>query len=71
VAVAARSDGEVWVVNHLSDSVSVVDVAADPPRVVRTLLIGDEPRDVIFAGPRDPRRSAGGRDRVYQTGASA
>jgi YVTN family beta-propeller protein len=53
VAVAARSDTEVWVVNHLSDSVSVVDVAADPPRVVRTLLVGDEPRDVVFAGPRD------------------
>ncbi|HSP97965.1 MAG TPA: hypothetical protein VL049_12055 [Candidatus Dormibacteraeota bacterium] len=52
VAVAARTDGEVWVVNHLSDSVSVVDVAADPPRVVRTLLVGDEPRDVVFAGPR-------------------
>ncbi len=53
VAVAARSDAEVWVVNHLSDSVSVVDVAADPPRVVRTLLVGDEPRDVAFAGPSD------------------
>ena len=26
VAVAARSDDEVWVVNHLSDSVSIVDV---------------------------------------------
>ena len=26
VAVAARSDTEVWVVNHLSDSVSIVDV---------------------------------------------
>ena len=53
VAVAARNDGEVWVVNHLSDSISVVDVAADPPRVVRTLLVGDEPRDIVFAGPRD------------------
>ena len=52
VAVAARTDGEVWVVNHLSDSVSVVDVAAQPPRVVRTLPVGDEPRDVVFAGPR-------------------
>jgi DNA-binding beta-propeller fold protein YncE len=50
VAVAARSSSEVWVVNHLSDSVSVVDVAADPPRVVRTLLVGDEPRDIVFAG---------------------
>src|SRR5262245_61663972 len=26
VAVAARSNTEVWVVNHLSDSVSIVDV---------------------------------------------
>ncbi|MGB3049801.1 MAG: hypothetical protein WBB42_02310 [Polyangiales bacterium] len=51
VAVAARNDDEVWVVNHLSDSVSVVDVTADPPRVVRTLLVGDEPRDIVFAGP--------------------
>src|SRR5262249_2925204 len=51
VAVAVRSPGEVWVVNHLSDSVSIVDVASDPPRVVRTLLVGDEPRDIVFAGP--------------------
>ena len=28
VAVAARTDSEVWVVNHLSDSVSIVDVDA-------------------------------------------
>jgi DNA-binding beta-propeller fold protein YncE/mono/diheme cytochrome c family protein len=51
IAVAARSDAEVWVVNHLSDSISIVDVGADPPRVVRTLLVGDEPRDLVFAGP--------------------
>ena len=51
VAVAARDDREVWVVNHLSDSVSVVDLAAMPPRVVRTLLVGDEPNDIVFAGP--------------------
>lgn len=51
VAVAARSDGEVWVVNHLSDSVSVVDVSASPARVVRTLFVGDEPNDIVFAGP--------------------
>ena len=60
VAVAARSDGEVWVVNHLSDSVSIVDVAATPPRVVRTLLICDEPRDIVFAG-------AGRRPRAFVT----
>ena len=51
VAVAARSDSEVWVVNQISDSVSVVDVAATPPRVTRTLLVGDEPSDVVFGGP--------------------
>ena len=51
VAVAVRNAGEVWVVNHLSDSISVVDVAAAPPRVTRTLLVGDEPRDIVFAGP--------------------
>jgi len=39
------------VVNHLSDSVSVVDVGATPPRVIRTLLVGDEPRDIVFGGP--------------------
>jgi DNA-binding beta-propeller fold protein YncE len=52
VAVAARTNDEVWVVNHLSDSISVVDVGATPARVVRTLLVGDEPRDVVFAGLR-------------------
>ena len=52
VAVSARSNSEVWVVNHLSDSVSVVSLAGTP-RVVRTLLVGDEPQDVVFAGPSD------------------
>ncbi len=51
VAVAARTNTEVWVVNHLSDSVSIVDLAVSPPRVTRTLLVGDEPRDIVFAGP--------------------
>lgn len=50
VAVAARSNTEVWVVNHLSDSVSIVDVSAAVPFVSRTLLVGDEPRDIVFAG---------------------
>jgi DNA-binding beta-propeller fold protein YncE len=51
VAVAARTDDEVWVVNHLSDSVSVVDVGdASHARVMRTLLVDDEPRDIVFAG---------------------
>jgi len=50
VAVAARSATEIWVVNHLSDSVSIVDVSG-LPRVVRTLHVGDEPSDIVFAGP--------------------
>lgn len=49
VAVAVRGKDEVWVVNHLSDSVSIVDVGAQP-HVRRTLLVGDEPRDIVFAG---------------------
>lgn len=50
VAVAVRSASEVWVVNHLSDSVSIVDISTpSAPRVSRTLLVGDEPRDIVFA----------------------
>jgi DNA-binding beta-propeller fold protein YncE len=55
VAVAARTNTEVWVVNHLSDSVSIVDIAATPARVTRTLLVGDEPRDIVFAGTTGDR----------------
>jgi len=51
VSVAAPSNTEVWVVNHLSDSISIVDVSGTEPRVVRTLLVGDEPRDLVFGGP--------------------
>jgi YVTN family beta-propeller protein len=54
-AVAARNDDEVWVVNFLSDSVSVVDVSGSVSRVVRTLLVGDEPSDIVFAGPGGDR----------------
>jgi DNA-binding beta-propeller fold protein YncE len=49
VAVAVRSANEVWVVNHLSDSVSIVSLDGTP-HVSRTLLVGDEPRDIVFAG---------------------
>jgi DNA-binding beta-propeller fold protein YncE len=49
VALAAPNDSELWVVNHLSDSVSIVDTSVTPPRVVRTLLVGDEPRDIVIA----------------------
>jgi len=52
VAIVARGENEAYVVNHLSDSVSVIDLR-DPtlPFVKETLLVGDEPRDVIIAGP--------------------
>jgi DNA-binding beta-propeller fold protein YncE len=57
VAVAARTDREVWVVNHLSDSVSIVELGHDATagHVRRTLLVGDEPRDIVFAGPERRR----------------
>jgi DNA-binding beta-propeller fold protein YncE len=62
VAVASRVNAggrtEAWVVNHLSDSVSIVEV--DPgdvtrSHVTRTLLVGDEPRDIVFAGSAGTR----------------
>ena len=60
VAVALRNANEAWVVNHLSDSVSIVNVSNPKrPRLVRTLLVGDEPRDIVFAGP--------GRNRAFIT----
>jgi DNA-binding beta-propeller fold protein YncE len=59
VALAVRSSSEVWVVNHLSDSVSIVDVTPGSAHVARTLWVGDEPRDIVFAGP--------GRSRAFIT----
>jgi YVTN family beta-propeller protein len=55
VAIALRGN-QAWVVNHLSDSVSVVDVS-DPtrPRVVHTLQVGDEPRGIVVAGQKQDR----------------
>ncbi len=49
VAVAVRTNGEAWVVNYLSDSVSIVDLSS-PAHVTRTLFTGDEPSDIVFAG---------------------
>ncbi|MEY2931121.1 MAG: hypothetical protein RL033_1870 [Pseudomonadota bacterium] len=53
VAVAVieetRSHAELWVVNHLSDSVSVVrlDLNEGSAEVIDTLQVGDEPRDIV------------------------
>ncbi|MGH7730415.1 MAG: beta-propeller fold lactonase family protein [Candidatus Eiseniibacteriota bacterium] len=48
VSVAALDNGTAWVVNLLSDDVSVVDLATMHVRT--TLRVGDEPQDVVFAG---------------------
>jgi DNA-binding beta-propeller fold protein YncE len=56
VAVAVAPNGDVWVINHVSDSVSIVDVTdTNHMRVIYTLLVGDEPRDIVFAGPNRKR----------------
>jgi YVTN family beta-propeller protein len=67
VTVRARTDTEAWVVNAISDSVSIVDLATMTVRA--TLLTGDEPADVVFAGvPQRAFVSVGGANRieVYQ-----
>ena len=48
VSVAALNDSTAWVVNHLSDDVSVVDLRS--MSVEATVSVGDEPTDVVFAG---------------------
>jgi YVTN family beta-propeller protein len=53
VSVRARGNAEAWVVNALSDTISVVDLAT--LRVTRTLDVGDDPGDVVFAG--NPQRA--------------
>jgi len=53
VSVRARSNTEAWVVNHISDSVSIVDLNAGV--VTHTLQTDDEPADVVFAG--NPERA--------------
>ncbi len=66
VSVRARNNNEVWVVNQLSDSISVVDLVTG--RVRATLATGDKPADVIFAGtPERAYVSVAGRNqlRIY------
>lgn len=48
VSVAYRSNSEIWVVNQLSDSISIVDIKKQVVRA--TLQTDDEPADVVFAG---------------------
>lgn len=58
VAVAARNNKEVWVVNHVSDSVSIVRLNDKKWGVENTLLVGDEPRDIVFAKSKDVSKKA-------------
>lgn len=46
-SVRARTNDELWVVNEVGDSVSIVSLSAEA--VVETLRVGDEPTDVVFA----------------------
>ncbi len=55
VAIALRNDNEAWVVNHLSDNVSIVKLNTDLPYVKKTLHVGDEPQDIVFAGRNNAR----------------
>lgn len=48
VSVNAVSNDEAWVVNEVSDSVSIVSVSSGA--VTDTLACKDEPADVVFAG---------------------
>ena len=64
VSVRARTDNEVWVVNQVSDTLSVVDLSLG--QVVRTIETGDEPADVVFAGaPERAFVSASGADQIW------
>jgi DNA-binding beta-propeller fold protein YncE len=55
VTVRARTNGEAWVVNHLSDNVTIVDLTSGSERVIQTLRVDDEPTDVVFAGTGNNR----------------
>ncbi|HKO48246.1 MAG TPA: hypothetical protein VJV79_11010 [Polyangiaceae bacterium] len=57
VALAAVGE-KLWVVNHLSDSVSVLDIDTKhcSAEIERTLQVGDEPRDIVTAPGRSGQR---------------
>lgn len=48
VSVRPRTNDEAWVVNQISDTISIVNLRT--MNVVRTLNTEDEPADVVFAG---------------------
>jgi len=61
VSVNPRTTDEVWVVNEVSDSVSVLSLSKR--LVTDTLYVQDEPADVVFAGGK-AFVSAGRRNQV-------
>ncbi|MCA9319528.1 MAG: hypothetical protein KDB53_02275, partial [Planctomycetes bacterium] len=63
VSLAVRDDDEIWVVESLSDSISVVSISGQ--RVVATIPMKDVPADVVFAGtPQRAFVSVAGSDEV-------
>ena len=46
MSVRARTATEVWVVNQVSDSISIVDLTT--MNVIDTITTGDEPADVVL-----------------------
>ena len=53
VSVCALDDSTAWVVNNVSDDISVVNL--NTLHVRQTLRVGDEPNDVVFAGSGDSK----------------
>lgn len=60
VVKESAHSAELWVVNHVSDSVSVVRVDTErcDATLIDTLYVGDEPRDIVLATGADGRQSA-------------
>ncbi len=50
VSVRFKDNNELWVVNHISDSITIVDF--ENRRVINTLQTNDEPFDVVFANDK-------------------
>ncbi|MFK7960838.1 MAG: YncE family protein [Phycisphaerales bacterium] len=62
ISVRFRTPDEAWVVNRISDTVSVLDLVR--MRVQHTFPVGDEPGDVVFAKGR-AFVSSGTEDALY------
>lgn len=53
VSLAQHTEDEIWVVNHLSDSISVIDLKVKT--TVATIPVDSRPGDLVFAG--NPKRA--------------